>query len=105
MNALAPTQRLIDPSWELADMFKPFPEKTFKKGEEILNKHRSPKGMLFILVGKVLSFSTDEITEKDLVNNYFMDNSFLNLYSLSSCLLYTSPSPRDRTRSRMPSSA
>ena len=25
--------------------------------------------------------------------------------SLSGCLLYTSPSPRDRTRSRMPSSA
>ena len=25
--------------------------------------------------------------------------------SFSSCLLYTSPSPRDRTRSRMPSSA
>ena len=25
--------------------------------------------------------------------------------NLSSCLLYTSPSPRDRTRSRMPSSA
>ncbi|VTU69553.1 hypothetical protein AMBR_BLFENHAL_02245 [Lacticaseibacillus rhamnosus] len=25
--------------------------------------------------------------------------------SLSPCLLYTSPSPRDRTRSRMPSSA
>ena len=29
-----------------------------------------------------------------------------NQYSISgSCLLYTSPSPRDRTRSRMPSSA
>ena len=28
---------------------------------------------------------------------------FLDPYSL--CLLYTSPSPRDRTRSRMPSSA
>ena len=27
---------------------------------------------------------------------------FVNLYA---CLLYTSPSPRDRTRSRMPSSA
>ena len=26
-------------------------------------------------------------------------------YSQSICLLYTSPSPRDRTRSRMPSSA
>ena len=28
-----------------------------------------------------------------------------NLGSDSTCLLYTSPSPRDRTRSRMPSSA
>ena len=27
------------------------------------------------------------------------------LWQLTSCLLYTSPSPRDRTRSRMPSSA
>ena len=26
-------------------------------------------------------------------------------YALNTCLLYTSPSPRDRTRSRMPSSA
>ena len=26
-------------------------------------------------------------------------------YRVSDCLLYTSPSPRDRTRSRMPSSA
>ena len=29
----------------------------------------------------------------------------LHVSGLSSCLLYTSPSPRDRTRSRMPSSA
>ena len=29
----------------------------------------------------------------------------LSLYRLNTCLLYTSPSPRDRTRSRMPSSA
>ena len=28
-----------------------------------------------------------------------------SLIQLESCLLYTSPSPRDRTRSRMPSSA
>ena len=28
-----------------------------------------------------------------------------NSASVSNCLLYTSPSPRDRTRSRMPSSA
>ena len=31
-------------------------------------------------------------------------NSVLGI-ALRSCLLYTSPSPRDRTRSRMPSSA
>ena len=30
---------------------------------------------------------------------------FMILYYLGRCLLYTSPSPRDRTRSRMPSSA
>ena len=29
----------------------------------------------------------------------------LNVEILKACLLYTSPSPRDRTRSRMPSSA
>ena len=33
---------------------------------------------------------------------YGLDNSEDNL---NNCLLYTSPSPRDRTRSRMPSSA
>ena len=39
-----------------------------------------------------------------------VDTAFLEKYApkaiiLSGCLLYTSPSPRDRTRSRMPSSA
>ena len=34
------------------------------------------------------------------------DDSFKEITNLiSNCLLYTSPSPRDRTRSRMPSSA
>ena len=33
----------------------------------------------------------------------FQHNKYLNHYT--DCLLYTSPSPRDRTRSRMPSSA
>ena len=31
--------------------------------------------------------------------------NFDELYTALGCLLYTSPSPRDRTRSRMPSSA
>ena len=32
-------------------------------------------------------------------------NTIEDLPKSSNCLLYTSPSPRDRTRSRMPSSA
>ena len=32
-------------------------------------------------------------------------NAYFHLNKLKDCLLYTSPSPRDRTRSRMPSSA
>ena len=32
-------------------------------------------------------------------------DSVANMLTISSCLLYTSPSPRDHTRSRMPSSA
>ena len=29
----------------------------------------------------------------------------VNIYNFADCLLYTSPSPRDRQKSRMPSSA
>ncbi|WDT36643.1 hypothetical protein PVA38_09915 [Streptococcus pneumoniae D39] len=36
-------------------------------------------------------------------SSFFFLSKFFTLYY--SCLLYTSPSPRDRTRSRMPSSA
>ena len=48
------------------------------------------------------------------INTTFQDLGRKNLYHFgipfsgamdNSCLLYTSPSPRDRTRSRMPSSA
>ena len=57
-------------------------------------------------LGEILKISGDNITF-----NYSHDrtlkpqlNTTYNL-QLISCLLYTSPSPRDRTRSRMPSSA
>ena len=37
---------------------------------------------------------------------HFLDiAAFVSVITLGGCLLYTSPSPRDRTRSRMPSSA
>ena len=34
-----------------------------------------------------------------------LDHGFVRVIDYMGCLLYTSPSPRDRTRSRMPSSA
>ena len=40
-----------------------------------------------------------------ILSNRAIVEQFQNDYSVTSCLLYTSPSPRDRTRSRMPSSA
>ena len=37
---------------------------------------------------------------------FWQDNNFAEIYAeLNDCLLYTSPSPRDATLSRMPSSA
>ena len=46
-----------------------------------------------------------DFTDLSQVNN-FMNNAINYLNGLDIfCLLYTSPSPRDRTRSRMPSSA
>ena len=47
------------------------------------------------------------ITLTPVVSKLF-ESVLLGLYSeylITDCLLYTSPSPRDRTRSRMPSSA
>ena len=41
----------------------------------------------------------------DIDKDGFEEIYFLNTDTYSGCLLYTSPSPRDRTRSRMPSSA
>ena len=40
------------------------------------------------------------------IHKYFNENGFYHVHTpIITCLLYTSPSPRDRTRSRMPSSA
>ena len=34
-----------------------------------------------------------------------IENMYFNVFLYNTCLLYTSPSPRDRQKSRMPSSA
>ena len=46
--------------------------------------------------GQLQSILTDEGEQGDIANRLAVNTT---------CLLYTSPSPRDRTRSRMPSSA
>ena len=46
-----------------------------------------------------------DISDTNCVNNIKTENPGQFDYMFYACLLYTSPSPRDRTRSRMPSSA
>ena len=41
----------------------------------------------------------------DMMSPEFSENCIIIIDPSMPCLLYTSPSPRDRTRSRMPSSA
>ena len=52
---------------------------------------------LFDLVDESTTMEVDGVDKKDYMS--VVDQCFM------CCLLYTSPSPRDRTRSRMPSSA
>ena len=54
-----------------------------------------------------------ELSDKITTNSIGLDKTIQNFWESTNvtyppfniCLLYTSPSPRDRTRSRMPSSA
>ena len=65
-----------------------------------------PKKTITMVVGFAAGGSADNAARiiakklsEDLGQNVIVDNK------PGACLLYTSPSPRDRTRSRMPSSA
>ena len=54
-------------------------------------------------------YSKDDMEKKIIINEKVNINPHLKhnkaLYTHNDCLLYTSPSPRDRQKSRMPSSA
>ena len=52
----------------------------------------------------VLDIKAENLEQKIDSDGKIMDDSAIT-DKLNTCLLYTSPSPRDRTRSRMPSSA
>ena len=67
---------------------------------------RTPDPVLRAKMQKLLTRST--LTADDVAEDVFraiQEKTFYVLPHREGCLLYTSPSPRDRTRSRMPSSA
>ena len=59
-------------------------------------------GLLFTVTPIAVDANEDKLTK-----GYYTFDSMgcMLLRECTDCLLYTSPSPRDRTRSRMPSSA
>ena len=70
-------------------------------------KYTNPNKLTIIPTEPAALFSNDEtpmFSNIDRVKIVFVDG-ILDLDQSDDCLLYTSPSPRDRTRSRMPSSA
>ena len=56
------------------------------------------------------ALDSDKIANNSIGSDEILDNTITNAdispqASISTCLLYTSPSPRDKSSSRMPSSA
>jgi len=60
---------------------------------------------IWIPYGKFKLQSLDIPNNVLTIDDVVFDNPIIKLKAYIGCLLYTSPSPRDRTRSRMPSSA
>ena len=77
-----------------------------KNLEVELDLQESPEEIKNLDVELDLQQSPEEVKsrEVELGSHRELDNPLLQLF-LNSCLLYTSPSPRDKPRSRMPSSA
>ena len=71
-------------------------------GNEIMDIELDSFNNLWIATANGLSML--DLTTYEFSNYHADSSSLLSDYILN-CLLYTSPSPRDRTRSRMPSSA
>ena len=76
--------------------------------DELLKKTKITFNLIdtiFYLTANRLLESSSKKKAYERQNNYYQLDSKIKLQHIYSCLLYTSPSPRDRTRSRMPSSA
>ena len=73
-------------------LFEGFNENTYKKTNEVLDLPEIKESFCFLFVGHWTQGA------------FGHDRKNVGLL-VKSCLLYTSPSPRDRQKSRMPSSA
>ena len=62
-------------------------------------------GLLQTRENVILSSRVPRISNTNLTDARTISNTAVTFVRTAVCLLYTSPSPRDRTRSRMPSSA
>ena len=83
---------------------------TVERGEwvSIVGHNGSGKSTLVKLLGAIIPVQTGSIhiDDVDVVENHWYEvHERVGMVFQNPCLLYTSPSPRDRTRSRMPSSA
>ena len=85
------TREIIEETWSARKV-----KKALARGFKVINKLKDEKGIIRYGKNEVLSIGT---------NYYKKLYTKQQTQSYSDCLLYTSPSPRDRTRSRMPSSA
>ena len=74
--------------------------------KNILNKYYLAF-MALILCGSMYSQTqiSGSVSDADSMDGIPGVNVIIDGTNIGTCLLYTSPSPRDRTRSRMPSSA
>ena len=59
----------------------------------------------FVVIDSILRLLPGVLGNENSTVNESFENGLLEYPQFTNCLLYTSPSPRDRTRSRMPSSA
>ena len=69
-----------------------------KNNKNIQNKNESENDYARAIMVTSIKYFTESLQK-------FCEQSNKGQAGVKACLLYTSPSPRDRTRSRMPSSA
>ena len=88
--------RRVVPNWE------PFRSDVVKRDKFDIDKERLLVALRGYFEKKAIDADWEAINR---MNNVQLITTLAMICPFNACLLYTSPSPRDRTRSRMPSSA